>query len=161
MVRVIEIEKSYLSKIVFDIYDEDLKHVKKIHKLKVEETLNDIEKLVSYVSNTMSSISDEELIFKLDLHGEAIGFFTLSNTSPHEVTQLNGFHISKNHRTKEVLKSFWECIRKNSKKNIICGLYEENKDAINHLKKNGFEEQEFIFLKEYDKNFLILNKKNK
>ncbi len=161
MVRVIEIEKSELSKIVFDIYNEDLNHIKKIHKLKVEESLNDIEKLVSYVSNTMSSISDEEFIFKLDLDGEAIGFFTLLNVLPHEVTQLNGFHISKNHRTKEVLKSLWEGIEKNAKKNIICGLYEENKDAINHLKKNGFEEQEYMFFDEYDKNFLILNKKNK
>lgn len=160
MVKVIEIERSELSKIVFDIYDEDFNHVKKIHKLKVDESINDIDKLVSFVNNTISSISENELIFKLDLDGAAIGFFTLSNVSPHQVTQLNGFHISKNHRTKEVLKTFWEGIAKNSKKNIICGLYEENKSAINHLKKNGFEEQEYIFFKEYDKNFLILTKNN-
>lgn len=156
MVNVVRINKNELSKIVIDIYDNDFENVSKIHKLNVDKSLTNVEKIVSYAIDTMASIDENEVICKLETEGKAVGFFTLSNK--HDVTQLNGFHIDKGNRTKKVLKAFWDSIENSSLPKLICGLYEENKQAINHLKKNGFQEQEYLYVDKYDKNFLILIK---
>jgi RimJ/RimL family protein N-acetyltransferase len=156
MVDVVRINKNELSKIVIDIYDNDFENVSKIHKLNVDKSLTNVEKIVAYAIDTMASIDENEVICKLETEGKVVGFFTLSNK--YNITQLNGFHIDKANRTKKVLKAFWDSIENSSLPKLICGLYEENKQAINHLKKNGFQEQEYLYVDKYEKNFLILNK---
>lgn len=157
---VVEINKHELKKIVHDIYKDDFVNICKIHKLNVHKLLSNSKKLYLYIKDTLSSISDIELIYKLEYDNNTVGFFTLINMS-NEITQLNGFHIKNKYRTKEVLQEFWDSINNLSKDNIVCGLYEKNINAINNLKKNGFVEQQRVFFDKYDKFFLILNKINK
>jgi hypothetical protein len=160
MVKIYETNKIELYLIVFFIYGLDIDYIKKIHKLDVDESLSDIDKLKLYVEDTMSSISEFESIYKLVKDDSVIGFFTLNNLSNYE-TQLNGFHISEKYRTKDVLQEFWRFIYSKSNEYLICGLYEKNEKAISHLKNNNFVKNSKIYFGKYNKNFTILTKKIK
>lgn len=136
-----------IKNIVEELYlEESVEWHKDVHKNggTVQENIND----------TLGCISDDEIVYRIDVDGELAAFFTRFTDGKSIV--LNSFHIRSKYREKWFLSLFWNFIDEHLGNDYYSGLCTKNTPAIRHLLSNGFEVINEI--ENNNKKFLILRR---
>lgn len=105
------------------------------------------------IEDTLSSISEVSVMYVLRVDNDPAGFFVKYENSEGTVA-LEGFHVGVKYRTPEFLSQFWAMVKENLGPEILTGIYEKNKQALDHLLKQGFRIENSI--EEKGKLFYIL-----
>lgn len=107
------------------------------------------------VADTMATLSSNAEFFRVKRGSYTFGFFVKTLFKSHAV--LEGFHVEKGYRNAENLKEFWSIVKQEFSRPIYIGIYQGNTPALNHLKKNGFEE--LGTTEHQGKSFILLSNK--
>lgn len=144
MVSLIEISKTELYDAVRKSYEGDNIGLEKFH---VERfTLDEA------VKCTMDMINDASKLFEFSYFeiwgkGEMIGYSVLSGKL------LYSFCINVKYRTKDIILQWWNMVKNILDNDFYTAVYENNKRAINFLKKRG------MVLDRQNENLLIFKTK--
>lgn len=131
IVDVKELNIKEFTKTVLDLYKQEPEEFfTKYHKRggSLHECVVDTLDSTSRTSKPFLVINEDQ---------ETVGYFVKAVTGGHYV--LEGFHIAKKFRTPEWFEEFWKLVRLGFDAPFYTGIYKENKPAIRHLLKNGFE----------------------
>jgi hypothetical protein len=109
-------------------YDKNTK-IKTIEEL-VEKTN---EKILDYPSYFGTHYS-----YRVDFDNKSIGYLFITK----KPNLLVSFSINKKYRNKEILKNYFDIIKKELGNSFCCLLYKENIRAINWLKKCGMKPED-------------------
>lgn len=93
---------------------------------------------VENINSTLDSISEESVMYEVDVEGELAAFF-VKYEDKYGALALEGFHVGKEFRTQEFLGSFWKIIREKMISAFWVGICDKNRAAIDHLLKQGFK----------------------
>ncbi len=108
------------------------------------------------IQNTLDTISAETIMYEVIEKGELAAFFTVFKHD--KGNAVEAFHIGKKYRHEEFIGYFWEQVKSQFDGEICIGLAEQNKPAIEHCERQGFE---LINKGEIDgKIFVVLRHKN-
>lgn len=116
---------------------------KTVHKKKglIEENIED----------TLKSMDGCDL-YLVKLSNEKAAFFGHYEESNNKV--LSGFHIRKDLRRKDFILLFWKKVIEVFNSDFLTGIMEDNKEALNHLIRQGFTIKNKVLINE--QNFFIL-----
>lgn len=89
------------------------------------------------IKDTVKELEDNVEFYLITSNDEMAAFFGVYEKDGEQA--LVGFHIGKQFRNKEFLISFWEKVKAKFKEDVLTGICEKNKDALRHLKKQGFK----------------------
>jgi len=89
------------------------------------------------VIETVNTMSDNTTLFVVNQDREMAGFFGYYEENEGKV--LVGFHIAKKFRYADFIISFWEIVKSVFISSFFTGVYEKNKEAMNHLLLQGFK----------------------
>lgn len=90
------------------------------------------------IEDTVATFSPNAQFYSVTIHGKPAGFFVKTKHEGQLV--MEGFHIAKEHRTAGVFSAFWLAVRIVFGEPYYIGVYSGNTPAIEHLKRNGFED---------------------
>lgn len=90
------------------------------------------------IDDTCRSISEDSIVYEVDCNRETAAMFTKCEDDAGNLV-LEAFHVAKEFRTKEFLSEFWKEVKRIFERDFLVGLYEQNKEAVDHLIKQGFE----------------------
>jgi len=91
------------------------------------------------IDDSLRSISEDSVMYEVVCGHETAAMFNKTEDERGNLV-MECFHVAKEFRTKEFFKEFWKAVKQVFEYNFMAGLYEQNKDAVNHFIKNGFEE---------------------
>lgn len=90
------------------------------------------------VEDSLRTISKESIMFRIDVNGELGAMFT-KHIDEYGNNTMECFHVAINFRTKEFLETFWKLVKKEFRSIFWAGLYEQNIQAVQHFKRQGFQ----------------------
>lgn len=93
------------------------------------------------VKSTLETIAPDKM-YVVYVGLELAAFFTKYDAKNKQV--LDGWHIAEKFRNKDFLPEFWSLVKGVFEGQILAGLYEQNKPAIEHLFRQGFAIQNKI-----------------
>lgn len=130
MVKLIQISKEELHGLVHIAYEGDYDLLDKYHikKFNLESAVSSTLEMIDGMSKQL-----ELKYFSVEWQGTQIGYVIISGDF------LYSFGISIYHRTKNILKSWWDCLLLVMGDRIKVGLLSNNTRAIEYMKKRGLE----------------------
>lgn len=89
------------------------------------------------VASSLKTISTISTVYRVIVDGSIAAFFALYKGDG--ITAVEAFHIKKEFRDKKFIPQFWKIVKKQAGGPFKVGVYMQNIDAINHLRRQGFE----------------------
>lgn len=94
--------------------------------------------MMECVYDMLETISRHAEFYSVRIDSGLLGFFVKTECEGQYV--LEGFHIMRGFRIAPIIKEFWALVKETFAQPFYIGIFEGNTPALNHLKKNGFEE---------------------
>lgn len=95
------------------------------------------------IYNMLDTISEGAIVYEVLVGEERAGFFTYYEAENGDAF-MEAFHVLRRYRRPWFFEAYWKMIKEIYDQPILIGIPEQNKEAILHLQRQGFEYQRIV-----------------